>query len=104
MCRRSLQSSCDDKKAKGNNLYEQIDDLAAEGTITKPLKELAHKVRLVANKELHAGSDGLDAITEKDAEAVITFTRHYFEHVYVMPASLRVFDAPTPPPTGPSVS
>lgn len=93
MCRRALQSSCDDLQAKGKNLYQQIDDLASKGIITEPLKQLAHQVRLTANKELHE-SDGLGAIGEADAEAIIAFTREYFHHVYVMPALLKAYESP----------
>jgi Domain of unknown function (DUF4145) len=108
MCRRSVQSSCDDLGAEGNNLFQQIDDLAKKGIITEPLRQLAHKVRLVANKELHAKHkakakpdtdkeldgkrDDLGTIGEKDAESIIAFTQEYFHHVYVMPALLKAYD------------
>lgn len=114
MCRRSLQSSCDDLGAEGDNLFSQIDDLAKRGVITEPLRQLAHKVRLVANKELHAKHkaqgkdkaeadadeeldvkrDDLGTITKKDAESIIAFTQEYFHHVYVMPALLKAYDEP----------
>jgi len=90
MCRRALQSSCDDLNATGNNLLLQIDDLASRGVITAPLKELAHKVRLGGNRGAHPSTG--TAIGEEEADAVITFTKHYFEHVYVMPASLARFN------------
>lgn len=38
--------------------------------------------------------DDLDSIIEKDAEAIIRFTREYFYHVYVMPALLKGFEEP----------
>jgi hypothetical protein len=101
MCRRALQSSCDDLKAQGKNLFEQIDDLAKKGIITEPLKKLAHRVRLTANKELHASGDDLGTIEEKDAEAIIAFTREYFHHVYVMPALLNAYESAAAPPTAP---
>jgi hypothetical protein len=94
MCRRAVQSSCDDLKAEGRDLYNQIDDLAKKGIITEPLRQLAHKVRLVANKELHAKHDDLETIQERDAESVIAFTQEYFHHVYVMPALLKAYDEP----------
>ncbi|MDT5061542.1 MAG: hypothetical protein QOH63_2001 [Acidobacteriota bacterium] len=88
MCRRAVQSSCDDLGAQGGNLFQQIDDLAKKGIITEPLRQLAHKVRLVANKELHAKHDDLGTIKERDAKSIIAFTQEYFHHVYVMPALL----------------
>jgi len=55
---------------------------------------MAYRVRLTANRELHGKTDDLDSIIEKDAEAIIRFTREYFYHVYVMPALLKGFEEP----------
>jgi len=84
MCRRAIQSSCDDLKAGGKTLFHQIDDLSANGIITQPLRDLAHKIRLGGNRGAHPP----DILDEKDADAVISFTRHYLDHVYVMPAAM----------------
>jgi len=100
-----VQSSCDDLGAEGKNLFKQIDDLAKKGIITEPLRQLAHKVRLVANEQLHGKHDDLGTILEKDAVSIIAFTQEYFHHVYVMPALLKAYDEPdtqaqsaSPPP------
>lgn len=59
MCRRSIQASClaqgADKKKK---LVAQIDELAAKGLITGPLKQFAHEVRLEGNDGAHPDPDG----------------------------------------------
>lgn len=88
MCRRSVQASCDALGAKGKNLKEQIDDLATKQIITDPLRRMAHKVRLTANRELHASTDDLETFGEPEAAAIIKVMREYFHHVYVMPALL----------------
>jgi hypothetical protein len=89
MCRRSIQTSClaqgADKKKK---LVGQIDELAAKGLITGPLKQFAHEVRLEGNDGAHPDPDGLEDVTAKDADDIIEFTREYLHHVYVMPAKL----------------
>lgn len=91
MCRRSLQASCDIEKAAGNDLYTQIDDLASKQRINKPLKDMAHRIRLLGKKGAHGDySDIDDTITPEDASDAITFMRHYFEHVYVLPAKLAI--------------
>ena len=91
MCRRSLQTSCDLEGAKGNDLYNQIDDLSVKQKITQPLKDMAHRIRLLGKKGAHGDySDIDDTITPEDAADAITFMRHYFEHVYVLPAKLSV--------------
>jgi hypothetical protein len=75
--------------AEGRDLFTQIDDLAGKQKITKPLGEMAHRIRLLGKKGAHGDySDIDDTITPDDAEKAITFMRHYFDHVYVLPAAL----------------
>lgn len=88
MCRRAIQASCLEKKAEKKKLVAQIDELAAKGIITEPLKEFAHEVRLEGNDGAHPDADGLENVTPKDADDIIEFTREYLHHVYVMPAKL----------------
>jgi hypothetical protein len=98
MCARALQTSCDEKEAKGGTLNKQIDDLGSRGVITEPLRQWAHQVRLTRNRELHETTDDPDtAIGEKDAESIVAFTREYFHHVYVMPALLKAYTEPEKP-------
>jgi hypothetical protein len=121
MCRRCVEASCHDLEAKGSNLFKRIEYLASQGIITEPLKRMAHRVRLVANEELHGKggkkakadtaesiqADDLDTFGEADAKAMIAFVREFFHHVYVMPALLRSYDEPeaasdgTPPASSP---
>lgn len=89
MCRRALQVSCDLENAVGKDLYGQIDDLFSKGRITKTLKEMAHRIRLLGKRGAHADYSDIDAtIGEDDADKAITFLRHYLDHVYVLPAQL----------------
>ena len=87
MCRRAIQTSAIALMAHGRTLVEQIDDLATKGTITAPLKEFAHEIRLIGNVGAH--SDGMDDVKETDAEDIMAFTRQYLDHVYVMTAKLK---------------
>jgi hypothetical protein len=70
-----------------------IDRVHAQGKITTPLKDMAHKIKLGGNRGAHP-SDKI--ISEADADAVIEFTREYFQHVYVMPARMSKFDFSRP--------
>jgi len=98
MCARALQTSCDEKDAKGGTLNKQIDDLGSKGVITEPLRQWAHQVRLTRNRELHETLDDPNAtITQQDAESIVAFTREYFHHVYVMPALLKAYTEPKTP-------
>jgi hypothetical protein len=93
MCRRALEASCLDLGAKGDTLIAQIAKLASEGQITTSLKNMASHIRLAGNRGSHPKDDGLADIGRDDADAVIAFTRQYFEHVYVMPALAKNYEA-----------
>ena len=78
MCRRALEESCVQQKAEGKNLYEMIDDLANKQTITKALKNMAHRIRLFGNRGAHPKKptrldDMFDASSIKK-ENLINFT------------------------------
>ena len=89
MCRRAIQASCLEKKANPKKkLTEQIDEVAKNGLITEPLRLFAHEVRLEGNDGAHPDPDGLNNVTENDADAIIAFTREDLHHVYVMPQML----------------
>ncbi len=66
-----------------------------QGTITTPLKEMAHRVRLGGNLGAHPPEDPEDedliVMGPEYADAVLEFTRDFFHHVYVMPARLEKF-------------
>jgi hypothetical protein len=95
MCRRALEGSCNEKGAPaGKKLVEKIDWLADQGIITKPLKEVAHKIRLGGNYGAHAPEDplGAEPMTAEHADALIEFTKDYLQHVYVIPKRLDKYD------------
>jgi len=109
MCRRSVEATCKHLGATGYTLEKKIDNLAAQGKITKPLKEMAHAVRLSGNRGLHGKKttdatqddqdvplDDLDLFGEDEAKAMIAFTQQLFYHVFVMPALLEKYK-PKPP-------
>jgi Domain of unknown function (DUF4145) len=90
MCRRALESSCIQLGADSDLvLAKMIDWVHAQGKITTPLKDMAHKIKLGGNRAAHPSDR---TITEGDADAVIEFTGEYFQHVYVMPARMAKFD------------
>ena len=90
MCRRALQAAVLEMRASPERkLLHQIDELATKGVITNPLKEMAHAIRLTGNVGAHPDEDGLNDVTDKDAEDMVQFTKEFFHHVYVMPAKLK---------------
>jgi hypothetical protein len=97
MCRRAIESSCIDKLGAEANKYtdikQMIDALADKGIITATLKDVAHKIRLGGNRGAHSPKDPAESPIDPDAaDAVVEFCRHYFDHVYVVPAKLAKFD------------
>lgn len=89
MCRRAVETSCDQLGAPSGGIQDKIDWVHAQGKITLPLKEMAHKVRLGGNRGAHPSPR---IIARDDAEAVIEFTTEYLDHVYVMPAKMAKFN------------
>jgi hypothetical protein len=77
------------EKAEGNDLFNQIDDLAAKQRITGTLQRMAHRIRLLGKRGAHSDYSDIDAtIGVTDADQALTFMSHYFEHIYVLPKQL----------------
>jgi hypothetical protein len=76
---------CKDKSAVGNNLKDQIDDLAAKNIIPLTLSQMGHTLRTLGNIGAHASEYKLD-ITE--VRAMRDFIVAMLEYVYVAPAKL----------------
>lgn len=96
MCRRAIEASCIEQNAPvDKTLNDQIDWLFSEGKITKSLKDMAHKIRLGGNRGAHPPENPLEpeiVIGPEYADAVIEFTRDYFQYVYVNPKRLQRYD------------
>jgi hypothetical protein len=122
MCRRAIEASCLNLGAPKNKVLEKmIDWLEANRIITPDLKEAAHKVRLGGNRGAHPPEDGpaqqvapppaatgqfdiggvVDIIEKDHAEAIVDFTRHFFQYVYVIPRQLHKYDFSKPKPGAP---
>jgi hypothetical protein len=106
MCRRTVESSCINLGAPYSKvLQEMINWLETQKIITPPLRDVAHKVRLGGDRAAHPGEDPLSEqpkyeapiqIEEPHAAAIVEFTRHFLEHVYVIPKRLPTFDFSRP--------
>lgn len=96
MCRRAVEASCIEQKADaGLKLDKKIEWLLSQGIITKPLKEMADKIRLGGNRGAHPPDDPNNpgiVMNAEYADAVVEFTKDYFHHVYVMTKRLAKFD------------
>jgi len=106
MCRRTVESSCINLGAPYNKvLQEMINWLEVNKIITPALKDVAHKVRLGGDRAAHPGEDPEEKepkyeqptqIEAEHAKAIVDYTRHFLEHVYVIPKQLPTFDFTKP--------
>lgn len=85
MIRRGLEFLCIDKKAKGHNLYEQLEDLSKLGIIPRTLAEMGDTLRFLGNKSAHATNYKMEL---PEAEAMDDFFIAMLEYVYIAPAKL----------------
>lgn len=83
MARRALQNSCIEKGAKLKDLVSQINELKANGTITKDLKEWADVVRWVGNDAAHPNKDD---VRKEDAEDILSLAEQFMQVLYVAPS------------------
>lgn len=91
MARSALQAITRQQKAKGSNLYEEIEDLSKKGLIPKIIKEWSHEVRLLGNPVAHPEMDEVaeDEPTDpKDAEDIVEFLDYLLEYLYDLPAQI----------------
>ena len=102
MCRRAIEASCLDLGApKKQVLEDMIDWLEEKRIITPGLKDVAHKVRLGGNRCAHPTSPQTDTaaivtIGPEHAAAIVDFTKHFFQYVYVTPKQLDKYDFSKP--------
>jgi sarcosine oxidase delta subunit len=87
MARSALQISLRAHEAKGNNLKQEIDDLAAKGLLPPLMKEWAHLVRDLGNDSAHPTIDA-PATTSKDAADIVAFLDFLLEYLYVLPKKI----------------
>lgn len=88
MCRRAVQGTAIELGAPKKVLMEQIEWLRKNDKITTLLQTAAHKVRVFGNTGAHPGDDGLDEVTEPEADDAIRFTEELLDHVFSVAARL----------------
>ena len=95
MCRRALQAACLHFGADPKlNLKAQIDWLASQGKIITSLRDMAHVIRLGGNLGAHPPHDPEEdrPLSQEDASAVVNFTWHFLDSVFVKPAQMKKLD------------
>jgi hypothetical protein len=84
MARSAVQLVARYQVAKGNNLKQEIDDLAARGILPPIMKEWSHEVRVLGNDSTHPdpGDEGTD---QENARDVVEFLDTLLVMTYNLP-------------------
>lgn len=80
--RKLLEAVCQRHGAKGRNLAEQIDRLAASGKIPADLAKVAHNLRLLGNHGAHAA---IDEVPQEAVPVVEKLCAALLGYLYTMP-------------------
>jgi hypothetical protein len=81
LLRKILEGVCEDKEAKGKDLYHKLNDLARREEIPSRLAEMAHGVRSLGNIGAHGTLD----LTSTEALLINDLCRAILEYVYTAP-------------------
>jgi hypothetical protein len=92
MARSAVQLVARAHGAKGKNLKEEIDDLAAKGKLLPVMQEWAHEVRELGNEGTHP-KPGTAGTNEKDAKDVVEYLGFLMQVLYDLPHQIEQYRA-----------
>ena len=92
MARSSLQVALRGQNATGNNLKQEIDDLAKKGILPKIMQDWAHNVRELGNDSAHPMPDQ-PPTSPQDARDIVSFMDYLFEYLYTLPKQINEYRA-----------
>ena len=90
MARSALQIALRDNGAKGKNLKQEIDDLAAKGILPPIMKEWSDHVRELGNESAHPDPKQ-DPTNPQDAQDIVRFLDFLLEYLYSLPHRIRQY-------------
>jgi len=86
--RRALEFICKDKKIKGKNLCQMIENLAMENMIPPVLSEMTDGLRILGNYSAHASDI---EFTPEDVILMDDFFKAILEYLYIAPNKIEIF-------------
>lgn len=90
MCRRTLQGACLSVGASpGKTLAGQVAEAVAANKVHASLEEWAEAIRLIGNSGAHPGGDGLESVSEEEANDLLDFTEQFLELTFVVSEKVR---------------
>ena len=82
MIRKTLEELCIDKKAKGRNLFEKLEQLNSTIILPKEFAILMQELRLLGNDAAHIESQTFNIIGKEEVEISIEITKQILKAVY----------------------
>lgn len=79
---RMLEVICEDRKAKGEHLYDKLKALAEKGEIPNNLVGVAHGIRMLRNIGVHETVEGLSS---DEIPVLDDLSRAILEYIYIAP-------------------
>jgi hypothetical protein len=86
MARRAVQGVAIDQGAKDAPLNAQLRELESKATLHLTMVEWADHIRLLGNVGAHPGADGLETVSEEEAQDVVRFLDELLRWLYELPA------------------
>jgi hypothetical protein len=90
MARSAVQLILRYQQAKGKNLKEEIDDLAAKGILPPIMKDWSHAIRVLGNENAHP-TPGDEGAEQQDATDVVEFLGHLLTMAYDLPHDIEQY-------------
>ncbi|MHB8377134.1 MAG: DUF4145 domain-containing protein [Dehalococcoidia bacterium] len=87
MCRAALQAAMREQGANGENLKQEIDDLADRHVVPAALRDWAHDIRDGGNLVAHPAPGKV--IDMRDAQELMALTESVFQYLYVVPSQVK---------------
>lgn len=91
MIRRTIEEICNDKDAKGVDLYKRIEALRGTIIISEDLFKGMHELRLLGGDAAHVELKNFDEIGEIEVGVAIDFTKEILHAVYQTTVLLQKF-------------
>ena len=82
LLRKTLEEICNDKTAKGSNLFKRLEALATIIVVPKELIEATQDLRLLGNDAAHLEAQTYEEIGKEEIEISIEFTKEIIKAVY----------------------
>lgn len=90
MARSALQIALRDRGAKGQNLKQEIDDLAAKGILPPIMKDWSDHVRELGNDSAHPNPEQ-SPTNPQDAQDILRFLDFLLEYLYSLPHQIQQY-------------